>query len=384
MDEQRVFTVSQVNGYIKKLMDANRYLCGILVKGEISNFKLHTSGHMYMSLKDDGGAIRAVMFKGAGGGLKFKPENGLKVIAAGRVSVYERDGSYQLYIESMILDGVGDLHTRFEQLKQKLSEEGLFDPRHKKPLPKFPRRIGVVTAPTGAAVRDIINVLGRRFPMADVVLYPVLVQGEAAAGSIAAAVEYFNAQCTMHNAQLVDVLIVGRGGGSIEDLWAFNEEIVARSIFASQIPVVSAVGHEIDFTIADFAADVRAPTPSAAAELVVPSREELYKYLTGMHGRLKRCMRLDGHRQYLDNLYKHLVNAVGNVLSTKKQALAVNASKLEALSPFAVMTRGYAVARTAAGAAVRSVADVAVGDEIEVLVRDGRIGARVELITNSE
>ena len=321
----------------------------------------------------------------------------MKVIASGRVSVYERDGQYQLYIEYMQQDGLGDLHIAYEKLKQKLSAEGLFDPKHKKPLPKYPKRIGVITAPTGAAIRDILNILSRRFKYADVVLYPVLVQGENAAMSIAVALKYFNE----NNA--ADVLIVGRGGGSIEDLWAFNEEIVARAIYDSRIPVISAVGHEVDFTISDFVADLRAPTPSAAAELVVPSQEELKDKFNNVYGRLYSCAgrileknrlrlrlltekpvlktperSLDERRLYLDGLYNRFENAYKNILKEKEQALKLNASKLDGLSPLSALSRGFSVTKDEGGRVVKSVEQVKKGDKISVVVSDGEIRASVE------
>ena len=267
--EPKIATVSQINGYVKKILDHNIILNNVWIKGEISNFKHQYSGHLYITLKDEGGVLKAVMFRGSAQSLNFEPSDGMKVLARGRISVYEAGGSYQLYIEEMIPDGVGELYIAYEQLKKQLEEEGLFRPEHKKPIPKFPKRVGVVTASTGAAVRDIINVITRRYPMAEIVIYPAQVQGVGAAESVVKAIEYFNAT------NEVDTLIVGRGGGSIEDLWAFNEEITARAIFNSNIPIISAVGHETDFTIADFVADLRAPTPSAAAEIAVPSMIEL-------------------------------------------------------------------------------------------------------------
>ena len=260
-------TVSQLNHYIKRVIENNSYLKNIWIKGEISNCKLHHSGHIYLTLKDDASVLKAVMFRGAAAGLRFLPENGMKVLARGRVSVYERDGQYQLYIEEMQPDGVGALHIAYEQLKARLAEEGLFDEQFKQPLPKYP---------AGAAVRDIIHVLGRRFPAAHLRVRPVLVQGDQASAQIADAIAFFNKY------KLADVLIVGRGGGSIEDLWAFNEEIVARAVFASDIPIISAVGHETDFTICDFVADRRAPTPSAAAEIAVPSVAELHQRMSAL------------------------------------------------------------------------------------------------------
>lgn len=397
MIEKQVLTVTQVNLYIKEMLSRDDVLSHITIKGEISNFKAHSSGHMYMSLKDETGVIRAVMFRSAAGRLQFRPENGMKVIASGRVSVYERDGQYQLYIEYMQQDGLGDLHIAFEKLKLKLSAEGLFDPRHKKPLPKYPKRIGVITAPTGAAIRDILNILSRRFKYADVVLYPVLVQGENAAMSIAVALKYFNE----NNA--ADVLIVGRGGGSIEDLWAFNEEIVARAIYDSRIPVISAVGHEVDFTISDFVADLRAPTPSAAAELVVPSQEELKDKFNNVYGRLYSCAgrileknrlrlrlltekpvlktperSLDERRLYIDGLYNRFENAYKNILKEKEQALKLNASKLDGLSPLSALSRGFSVTKDEGGRVVKSVGQVKKGDKISVVVSDGEIKASVE------
>ncbi|MBQ3573019.1 MAG: exodeoxyribonuclease VII large subunit, partial [Clostridia bacterium] len=352
MDERQALSVTQVNLYIKDVISRDDVLCDVLVKGELSNFKAHSSGHMYMSLKDEGGVMRAVMFRSAAAKLAFKPQNGMKVVARGRISVYERDGQYQLYIENMQQEGQGDLYAAFEQLKAKLSAEGLFDPAHKKKLPKYPKTVGVVTAPTGAAIRDIINVLSRRFSYADIVLYPVLVQGENSAASIVEAIEYFN------KSKSADVLIVGRGGGSIEDLWSFNEETVARAIYNSDIPIVSAVGHEIDFTISDFVADLRAPTPSAAAELVVPSQIELSEKFNNVYRRMfqqsmrviekgrmrvRLCedrqafknplRRLDDSRQYLDNIAYMLESECKSVIGSKRTSLAENAAKLDGLSP---------------------------------------------------
>ncbi len=390
-------TVSALNNYIKRVMENNSYLKDICVKGEISNLKVHTSGHIYMTLKDEGAVIKAVMFKGAAKDMRFELENGMKIIARGRVSVYERDGQYQLYIESIEPDGVGALYIAFEQLKAKLSEEGLFNDKFKKPIPKFPETVGVVTAATGAAVRDIINVLKRRYPRAKVCVFPVAVQGEGAKDEIAFAIEYFNKH------KLADVLIVGRGGGSIEDLWAFNEECVARAIFASEIPVISAVGHEVDFTIADFVADLRAPTPSAAAEVCVPDTKELISYL--MSAKSKMFMSVNGvierkrHKlsvcerkplsELLENLIKdkqilldnyclNLENAAKDILRTKKEAFLKLAGKLDALSPLSVLTRGYAVALDDSGKVIRSANDVVKGDKIKVKVSDGDIPCLVE------
>ncbi len=396
MNERQALSVTQVNLYIKEVISRDDILSDVLVKGELSNFKAHSSGHMYMSLKDESGVMRAVMFRSAAGKLNFKPQNGMKVIARGRVSVYERDGQYQLYIDDMQQDGQGDLYAAFEQLKIKLSEEGLFDAAHKKPLPKYPKRVGVVTAPTGAAIRDIINVLTRRFSFADIILYPVLVQGENSAESIVSAIEYFNA------AKLADVLIVGRGGGSIEDLWSFNEEIVARAIYKSEIPIVSAVGHEIDFTISDFVADLRAPTPSAAAELVVPSQTELIEKFNNVYTRIfRQAMRglenrrlrvnacsdrpifknpirkIDDNRQRLDSVTYMMDAAYKNAAGEKKRLLAECAARLDGLSPLGTLGRGYALASDEKGKLVRSVEQVKAGDGLVVKVADGDIYTNV-------
>lgn len=396
VNEGKALSVTQINLYIKEVISRDDILSDVLVKGELSNFKAHSSGHMYMSLKDESGVMRAVMFRSAAARLNFRPQNGMKVIAHGRVAVYERDGQYQLYIDDMQQEGQGDLYAAFEQLKKKLAAEGLFDPKHKKPLPKYPKKVGVVTAPTGAAIRDIINVLSRRFSYSDVVLYPVLVQGENSAASIVSAIEYFNAT------KLADVLIVGRGGGSIEDLWSFNEEVVARAIYDSRIPIVSAVGHEIDFTISDFVADLRAPTPSAAAELVVPSQIELNEKFNNVYRmlyrqamqviergrmRVERCSdrpvfknpvsKINDERQYLDSLSHMFETACKAALRTKRQELAEAAAKLNGLSPLGTLGRGYSLTKDDSGRVVRSVSQVNSGDMINVTVADGDFSARV-------
>lgn len=395
MEEQKILSVGHINLYIKNLLDSDAVLSDVSVRGEISNFKLHSSGHMYMSLKDETGVIRGVMFRSAGAKLRFRPENGMKVIARGRVAVYERDGQYQLYINSMEQEGIGNLYAAFEKLREKLSKEGLFDADKKKTLPKYPKKIGVVTAPTGAAIRDIINVLSRRFAYSDVVIYPVLVQGENSAESIVEAIEYFN------KVQDADVLIVGRGGGSIEDLWSFNEEIVARAICKSKIPIVSAVGHEIDFTISDFAADLRAPTPSAAAELVVPSGKELAekfgnvikrlkvsaeRIIENRYIRLRNCTestamknpmnKIENKKQYLDNLEHRLEIGESNVAERKKQLLSMYASRLDGLSPLGTLKRGFSVV-TSENGVVKSVKQIKSGEEIRVKVADGDFTAVV-------
>lgn len=394
---ENMLTVSQLNLYIKQIIDSVPMLNGIVVKGEISNCKIHSSGHIYMSLKDESSVIRAVMFRSSASKLNFTPKNGIKVMAKGRISVYERDGQYQLYVDYMMVDGIGDLHLAFEQLKQKLNAEGLFAPEHKKKLPKYPKKVGVVTAPTGAAIRDIINVLSRRFSYSDILIYPVLVQGVNAAESIVKAIEYFN------EFNAADVLIVGRGGGSIEDLWAFNEEIVARAIYKSEIPIVSAVGHEIDFTISDFAADLRAPTPSAAAELVVPSQTELIEKFNNVYSRLTRCAlniiekkrfslkyledknviknpnaKLDEKRMYIDSLTMSLDNLISKRMMEKQQSLGVMVSKLDGLSPLGTIARGFSVAKTSDNKVIKRVEDVNSGDKISVVVENGEINATVD------
>ncbi len=398
MTERQAISVTEMNLYIKELMNRDDILTDVLVKGELSNFKAHSSGHMYMSLKDEGGVMRAVMFRGSASKLNFVPKNGMKVIAHGRITVYERDGQYQLYIDSMQQEGIGDLYVAFEELKTKLSREGLFDPAHKKPLPKYPRKVGVITAPTGAAIRVIINVLSRRFSYSDVVLYPVLVQGENAAANIVEAIRYFN------TTKGADVLIVGRGGGSIEDLWSFNEEIVAREIYQSEIPIVSAVGHEIDFTISDFVADLRAPTPSAAAELVVPSQIELKDKFNNVYHRLysqsnrilerarlelkhqaeqtvlrNPMLRLNEHRIYIDRLEQAFADGCIGILERNQQRLKIGAAKLDGLSPLGVLGRGFAVAKNAQGKVIQSVKQVAVGEKLEMIVADGKIHTLVQM-----
>jgi len=382
---------------VKGLLESDPGLRDVWVQGEISNFKHHTSGHMYFTLKDDRAQVRCVMFRSATMRLRFVPENGMEVIARGQVSVYERDGQYQLYVQVMEPRGVGALHVAFEQLKARLEAEGLFDPARKRPLPRLPRRVGIVTSPTGAALRDIIRVARRRFPNITLVVAPVLVQGDEAPPQVIRAIELLN----QHGR--VDVIIVGRGGGSLEDLWAFNDEGVARAIAASAVPVVSAVGHETDFTIADFVADVRAPTPSAAAELVVPSRAELAGTVAGLASRLVGALhhrrrlnrerwrritssrvfrrpfdRVYQERQRLDDLVRRAQAAVIRGIERRRERLAGAAGRLDALSPLAVLGRGYSIAhRRTDGAVVKSVAAVSAGDALDLWVADGIIDCRV-------
>lgn len=374
-------TVTQINNYLKKMIDSNMLLNNIWIKGEISNFKQHYSGHIYVTLKDEGGVLKAVMFRGAASKLDFEPADGMKVMARGRISVYEAGGSYQLYIEEMKRDGMGDLYAAYEKLKKKLSEEGLFEQGYKKPIPKYPERVGVVTATTGAAVRDIINVITRRFPLTKIVIYPSLVQGAGAAPDIIRAIKYFN------DTKGADVLIVGRGGGSIEDLWAFNEEEVARAIFASEIPIISAVGHETDFTIADFVADLRAPTPSAAAELAVPSATELVGNVSIIKSRIINSMIKKNENLHLklkaltppdpmdkirqnslknDSLMRRIEQKMNIIILGGKKNLGELAAKLDTLSPLAVMARGYAAALKDDGTLIRSGDDIKVDEEFDL------------------
>lgn len=384
--EAKIATVSQINGYVKKILDHNIILNNVWVKGEISNFKRHYSGHLYITLKDESSVLKAVMFRASAQSLNFDPSDGMKVLARGRISVYEAGGSYQLHIEEMIPDGVGELYIAYEQLKKKLEDEGLFSPDHKKPIPAFPKSVGVVTASTGAAVRDIINVITRRYPMAEIVIYPAQVQGAGAAESIVRAIEYFNA------VKEVDTLIVGRGGGSIEDLWAFNEEITARAIFASEIPVISAVGHETDFTIADFVSDMRAPTPSAAAEIAVPSMLELYnriitdknRIIRNMTGRIENSRlllrrfkmrtprdRIDEYNLRMDSLVKRMAGSVKMRAMSLRRSLAEQAAKLDALSPLQTLSRGYSIPTKEDGTVIRSAKDMEKGIEFTLRMKDG-------------
>ncbi len=390
-------SVSELNTFIKMLLESAPTLNDVYVKGEISNFKNHiSSGHFYFSLKDKDSQIKAVMFRSSASKMKFVPENGMMVVAHGRVASYVRDGQYQLYADSMEPDGVGALYVAFEQLKQRLAAQGVFAPEKKKPLPKIPKTIGVITSPTGAAVRDIINIATRRFPFAKIVVYPALVQGENAASSLISGIRYFN------DTGSADVIIIGRGGGSIEDLWAFNDENLAKTVCASEIPVISAVGHETDFTICDFAADLRAPTPSAAAELAVPDTAELkhkidniisresavlLQMLSAKRETLARYEKsrylsspghmIDDRRMALVLSSERLMTSAAHVNEIKKHALSALSGKLEALSPLAVLSRGYGVVSSEEGKLIKEIADVSVGDKITVKVRDGEIYAGV-------
>ena len=395
-----VLTVSQINTYLKAVLDGDDNLQNIFVVGEISNFTNHyRTGHFYFTLKDESAALKAVMFRSAAQRLRFLPENGMRVVIRGSISLFPRDGVYQLYCEDMQPDGAGALSVGFEQLKQKLGEMGLFDDSHKKPIPACPARIGVVTSPTGAAIHDILTVLERRFPLAEVILCGVQVQGEAAAGQIAQAIERFNAL------KAADVLIVGRGGGSIEDLWAFNEEVVAHAIYNSAIPVISAVGHETDFTIADFTADLRAPTPSAAAELAVPDTRELLFALDtlldrmagALYGRLsdlQQTAQVLSHRlkacspqaglalrgQELLRQRERLLQCGRTMLRPYADALGTLTAKLEITSPLRTLARGYALCEDETGALVRRAAAAKPGRPLRVRFADGSAQCTVDAV----
>lgn len=391
-----VLSVSQLNRYVKSIIEQDYNLQTVFVQGEISNFTNHyRTGHYYMTIKDEYSSIRAVMFKSENSRLRFMPENSMNVIIKGRVSVFERDGQYQLYIDDMQPDGAGALSLAFEQLKNKLAAEGLFDESRKRPIPRFPERVGVVTSPTGAAIRDIINVISRRFPAAELILCPVQVQGASAAGQIKAAIELFNAK------KAADVLIVGRGGGSAEELWAFNEEPVARAVAASEIPVISAVGHETDFTICDFAADLRAPTPSAAAEIAVPDITALGELLGSFSRRMNSAVggtlthekaRLEARaqllkrlspRNYIDDLAARcggagvrIDSAVRHSMEVRRGEISALCARLDALSPLRVIARGYAVA-SSGGKVLTSPSQVKVGDTIDLRLAGGELKCEV-------
>ena len=395
--EQPILTPSQVGQYIKGFMDRDRVLSGLLVRGELSNYKMYPSGHHYFTLKDGEGALRCVMFRGDAASLRFRPQNGMQVIAAGRVTVFPRDGQYQLYCVRLTPEGAGDLYLAFEQLKQRLLREGLFDQSRKKPLPRFPDAIALVTSPAGAAVRDMLRILLARWPAARVRVLPVRVQGEGAAEEIAAAIRWAN----LHH--VADLIITGRGGGSMEDLWAFNEEAVARAICNSEIPVISAVGHEPDVTIADFAADLRAATPSNAAELAVPDQAEVSAALSGLGGRLEQAMRqrLFRSRQTLDRLGgsrmmtdprayfqdkrilldyqgRRLGHGLDRSLGGQRERLARLSAALDAMSPLKVLSRGYAIAQKGDGGVIASVKDAGPGEQFSLRLSDGALSCRVE------
>ena len=400
---QQVLSITQINEYIRSKLDQDALLGSVAVKGEISNYKVYPSGHHYFTLKDDGAALKCVMFRGNAIRLKFQPENGMQIIAMGKISVYPRDGAYQLYCAAMALDGVGDLHAAFEQLKTKLAAQGLFDPQHKQKLPQYPGTIGIVTSSAGAAIHDMLRVLRKRYPITNVRLLPVRVQGAEAPGEIAAAIRYAN-----HH-KLADLLIVGRGGGSIEDLWAFNDEIVAQAIYQSEIPIISAVGHEPDVTISDYVADLRAATPSNAAELAVPDCDSLKMHLDSVLASMETVVKrqLKTARQHLNVLSgspalqsptkyiaqrkdalalvkSRLLAAQQHSVSLKRQRFISMTSKLDAMSPLKVLTRGYAMLCNNNGDVIRSVKQVQTADTTTILLSDGKICATVNEITEEQ
>lgn len=418
MREDAILTPSQVGQYLKNMMDRDMLLSRLLVRGELSNYKMYPSGHHYFTLKDGEGALRCVMFRSDAQSLRFRPENGMQVIAAGRVTVFPRDGQYQMYCVRLTPEGVGDLALAFQQLKEKLAREGLFDPAHKKDIPEFPGKIALITSPAGAAVRDMIRILGARWPLSEIKVIPVRVQGEEAPQEIAAAIQWADSQ------HVADLLITGRGGGSMEDLWAFNEEIVARAIYNAQTPIISAVGHEPDVTIADFVADLRASTPSNAAELAVPDQNDIYAALLGdgerlegalsirlaryrqaldrlagsrpmtdpafyfrekrllldfqssrlAHG-LRRCV--SGQRERLSRLSAALPNSADRSVTQRRERLNALAASLDAMSPLKVLSRGYAIAQREDGKAITAREDVSPGDKLKLTLTDGSINCQV-------
>lgn len=395
--ENTTLTVTQLNNRIKGLIDMDPALADVCVRGELSNYKIYPSGHHYFTLKDSESSIRCVMFKSSASKLRFRPESGMGVTAFGRVSVYPRDGAYQLYCSGLMPEGTGDLQVAFEQLKKKLDEEGLFDRTHKKPLPRYPERIAIITSSAGAAVHDIIRILGHRWPLTKVLLLPVRVQGTEAPPEIVGAIRYAN------EFKVADVIITGRGGGSIEDLWAFNDERVARAIYASEIPVISAVGHEPDVTISDYVADVRASTPSNAAELAVPdinefteglhsyeirSRQAMAKRLAALRTKLdsisgKRVMQdpaasIDNRRIELDRSRDRLVSAQEHILSEKKHEFVRLTAALDAMSPLKVLSRGYSITTGSGGKNIKSVNEIHAGDKLTVRLADGTAGCTVD------
>ncbi len=389
-------TVSALNGYIKSLMESDGFLAAVSVMGEISNFKRNSSGHLYFSLKDEGAAISAVMFRGAASRLGFIPYDGMKVTLYGRVSLYEKSGQYQVYAETMTVDGEGELARAYERLKRQLESEGLFDSSKKRPIPRMPKRIGIVTSPTGAAIRDMLDVTRRRYPLCDILIFPSAVQGSEAPLELLSGIEYFSA---MKN---VDVVIIGRGGGSMEDLWAFNDERLVRAVAASEVPVISAVGHEVDFTLCDFAADRRAPTPSAAAEIAVPDAETIFNYLIRTESRLESSAetrikrekehilllekrvaagsplaRLENSRLRVLNYEKRVVTAAEKTCARSRAELSKLAAKLTVLNPMSAIARGYSAVENSEGAIISSVKELREGDEVGIIMSDGKAYAKI-------
>jgi len=399
MEKEKIFSVSNINKYIKMVFDKDPFLSYVAIKGEITNFKAHSSGHLYFTLKDEQSTIKCVMFRSAAQNLNIKLQDGASVIVLGSVSVYDVGGTYQVYVKSITLDGIGELFAKYEELKKKLEAKGLFSSVYKKKIPFMPKRVGVITSPTGAVIRDIINVSTRRFSKVNLLLYPAAVQGESVAKTVIAGLKYFN---EMNN---VDVIIIARGGGSFEDLFGFNDENLAYQIFDSKIPVVSAVGHETDFTICDFVSDLRAPTPSAAAELVYPSEVEIISKLDSLNLRLKSSMLniIGKRKQYLegitkgrlektpqdiiaryrlmtDSYEKRLEGGINKILTNLKTSYEKQVALLDSLSPLKTMLRGYSVASNSKGNLVSKISDVNIGESITLKVTDGNISAKVESI----
>ena len=397
--DPKVYSVSELNTHIKNILDRDLVLSSVCVRGELSNYKVYPSGHHYFTLKDPEGTMRCVLFKGNAMRLRFRPENGMKVLVTGRITVFPRDGAYQLYSEFMIPEGAGDLHVAYEQLKAKLQDEGLFDPAHKTVLPRFPQRIAIITSSAGAAIHDMLRILGKRYPLTKVILLPVRVQGIEAPAEICGAIRYVN------RFQLADVIITGRGGGSIEDLWAFNDERVAREIYRSEIPVISAVGHEPDVTISDYVADLRAATPSNAAELVVPDQAELRQTLQSLEGRMAQAVsrQLKLSRQQLDGLknkrvlqsplnyiqdkrllvdyqQKQLNSSMEKTLSNIRQSLVRYVAGLDAMSPLKVLARGYSMTKDDAGHVITNAVDLHTGDVIRITLHRGSVTAEVTAV----
>ena len=397
----RALDISEANSYIKRILTNDPILYNLRVKGEISNFKVHSSGNVYLSLKDEKSKLNCIIFK-SNYDKSLNLDNGVKIIATGYISVYERDGAYQLYINEVEIEGIGNLYIEFNKLKEKLKNEGLFDSKYKKQIPKMPRSIGVVTSPTGAVIRDIINVTKRRFPKVDIKLYPVNVQGDKSAEDICSGIEFFN---RMKN---VDTIIVGRGGGSLEELWSFNEEIVAREIFKSKIPIISAVGHETDFTICDFVSDMRAPTPSAAAEIATPDLSEIYYKLDNIKNRMNRSLnnqvildneklnntfdKINNHMKnyiirdkviQLDQIYDKINFRLEQNLETSKEKLSKKAALLHNLSPLATISRGYSIVEKK-GHVINSIEEVNVNDEINITLKDGDLDCIINKINSKE
>jgi len=399
----RPLSVSEVNAYIKRNISYDPILSNLIVEGELSGYKLHSSGHAYFNLKDEDARIACVMFHSDFNTVEFEPQDGMKIRAKGYISVYERDGKYQLYAKALEQSGLGDLHIKFEQMKKKLDEEGLFDPKHKKEIPQFPEKVAVITSPTGAAVRDVINVLTRRVTYCDVTVFPARVQGETAASEIASQINKVN------EIGGFDTIIVGRGGGSIEDLWAFNEEVVARAIYGSEIPVISGVGHETDFTISDFVSDLRAPTPSAAAELAAISNIELYGYLEAYRSKLvdtlkskaeisremldrykpemikSSLVRLSDTKRYDLEMYRQRMETnIQQVLAMKKQSLSYTGQMLDHISPLKTLERGYSIVQTDKNKVITRVKQVKTGDSLNIQVTDGQIHVAVGSVSSRE